>query len=61
MIFCEMVCFYNIGGQRLDFKGLIPRQRNSLREAVYAQYGWLHMNNSIEFSLREKKIRFGSE
>ena len=42
-------------------KGLIPRQRNSLREAVYAKYGWLHMNNSIEFSLREKKIRFGSE
>ena len=42
-------------------KGLIPRQRNALREAVYAKYGWLHMNNSIEFSLREKKMRLGSE
>ena len=42
-------------------EGLIPRQRNSLRETVYAKYGWLHINNSIEFSLREKKIRFGSE
>ena len=42
-------------------KGLIPRQRNTLRETVYAKYGWLHMNNSIEFSLREQKIRFASE
>ena len=42
-------------------KGLIPRQRNTSRETVYAKYGWLHMNNSIEFSLREQKIRFASE
>ena len=47
--------------KRIQCKGLIPRQRNALREAVYAKYGWLHMNNSIEFSLREKKIRFDSE
>ena len=32
------------------FKGLIPRQRNSSRETVYAKYGWLGMNDSIEFS-----------
>ena len=44
-----------------DSKGLIPRQRNTSRETVYAKYGWLHMNNSIEFSLREQKIRFASE
>ena len=31
-------------------KGLIPRQRNSSRETVYAKYGWLGMNDSIEFS-----------
>ena len=31
-------------------KGLIPRQRNSSQEAVYARYGWLGMNGSIEFS-----------
>ena len=31
-------------------KVLIPRQRNSSRETVYVKYGWLHMNNSIEFS-----------
>ena len=31
-------------------KGLIPRQRNSSRETVYAKYGWLSMNDSIEFS-----------
>ena len=43
------------------FKGLIPRQRNSSRETVYAKYGWLHVNNSIEFSLRKKKFRFASE
>ena len=24
-------------------KGLIPRQRNSSRETVYAKYGWLHI------------------
>ena len=42
-------------------KGLIPRQRNSLRELVYAKYRWLHMNNSIEFTLCEKKFRFASE
>ena len=42
-------------------QGLIPRQRNTSRETVYAKYGWLHMNNSIEFSLREQKIRFASE
>ena len=41
--------------------GLIPRQRNSSRETVYAKYGWLHVNNSIEFSLRKKKFRFASE
>ena len=40
---------------------LIPRQRNSSRETVYAKYGWFLMNNSIEFSLREKKLRFASE
>ena len=42
-------------------KGLIPRQRNSSRETVYAKYGWLGMNDSIEFSLREQNIRFASE
>ena len=42
-------------------KGLIPRQRNSLREPVYAKYRWLHMNNSIEFTLCDKKFRFASE
>ena len=42
-------------------KGLIPRQRNSLRGLVYAKYRWLHMNNSIEFTLCEKKFRFASE
>ena len=42
-------------------KGLIPRQRNTSRETVYAKYGWLHMNNFFEFSLREQKIRFASE
>ena len=31
-------------------KGLIPRQRNSSRETVYAKYGWLGMNDYIEFS-----------
>ena len=31
-------------------KGLIPRQRNSSQETVYAKYGWLGMNDSIEFS-----------
>ena len=41
--------------------GLTLRQRNSSRETVYAKYGWFHMNNSIEFSLREKKLRFASE
>ena len=36
---------------QLDYnKGLIPRQRNSSRETVYAKYGWLGMNDSIEFS-----------
>ena len=43
------------------YKGLIPRQRNTSRETVYAKYGWLHVNNSIEFALREQKIRFASE
>ena len=42
-------------------QGLIPRQRNTSRETVYAKYGWLHVNNSIEFSLREQKIRFAIE
>ena len=32
------------------YQGLIPRQRNSSRETVYAKYGWLGMNDSIEFS-----------
>ena len=30
--------------------GLIPRQRNTSRETVYEKYGWLGMNDSIEFS-----------
>ena len=42
-------------------KGLIPRQRNSLPEPVYAEYRWLHMNNFIEFTLCAKKFRFTSE
>ena len=41
-----------------DSKGLIPRQRNSSRETVYAKYGWLGMNDSIEFS---HLFRFRSE
>ena len=39
----------------------ISRQRNSSRESVYAKYVWLHINNSIEFSLHEKIFRFTSE
>ena len=46
---------------RNRYQGLIPWQQNSSLETVYAKYGWLHMNNSIEFSLREQKIRFASE
>ena len=30
-------------------KGLIPRQRNSSREAVYAKYGWLGLTDSFQF------------
>ena len=45
----------------LIFHGLIPRQRNSSREPVYAKYRWLHMNYSIEFTLCEKKFRLTSE
>ena len=40
----------NFAAVELDLKGLIPRQRNSSRETVYAKYGWLGMNDSIEFS-----------
>lgn len=42
-------------------EGLIPQKQNSSRETVYVKHGWLHMNNSTEFSLREKKIRFAKE
>ena len=63
---CKVICIYiyqrkcYISLQK-PYKGLIPRQRNTSRETVYAKYGWLHMNNSIEFSLREQKFRFASE
>ena len=36
--------------QRNKPKGLILRQRNSSREAVYAKYGWLGMSDSLQFS-----------
>ena len=39
-------------------KGLIPRQRSSSREAVYAKYGWLGMTDSFQFS---HFFRFRSE
>ena len=45
----------------LIFHGLIPRQRNSSREPVYAKYRWLHMNYSVEFTLCKKKFRLTSE
>ena len=41
-------------------KGLIPRQRNSSRETVYTKYGWLHMNNSIEFNSLFASKKFAS-
>ena len=44
-ILCNVIAHLHVG-----CKGLIPRQRNSSRETVYAEYGWLGMNDSIEFS-----------
>ena len=35
---------------RVEHEVLIPRQRNSSQEAVYARNGGLGMNGSIEFS-----------
>ena len=32
------------------FSSLIPRQRISSRETVYAKFAWLRMNDSIELS-----------
>ena len=40
------------------YKGLIPRQGNSSREAVYAKYGWLGTTDSFQFS---HFFRFRSE
>ena len=40
------------------YQGLIPRQRNSSREAFYAKYGWLGMTDSFQFS---HFFRFRSE
>ena len=47
-------------GRSLLFRdqGLIPRQRSSSREAVYAKYGWLGMTDSFQFS---HFFRFRSE
>ena len=52
MINCDSFDVITLEVTTLGFvsKGLIPRQRNSSRETVYAKYGWLGMNDSIEFS-----------